>query len=546
MRFGVSGTYQRTLARGAAVLLIGGAAAGCSSDVSRFHDSILTGSSRPQQQVASVSQPYPGDAAGVDQTYTGSIAPVRRGGGILNRVAQVPRPQGDVRSGAAQIAATPVHNTWQQQPTYAAPSAPQPTVQRASLDTSVTGSTLPAPQSTGMQQAAAPAAQAPVVQAAQPVPAAPRQPEIASGNVDGGWSRAGGTQVPVREGETVYNLSRRFGVPVDAILKANNLASADALAAGQQVVIPTYVHSAKAPVSAPDANRNVADARSSTGTRFDVPADRVPVPGNAPTERLAVLPQQPKLSEEQPGTQTAANNAQSGTANGRSYTVASGDTLNAIARRTGVSTEALKQANGLSSGLIRIGQTLTIPAAGAPVQVAQAPRTDQTTTGTVKPAAPEPVSAYTPPKPQQAAEKVIQQASLDTSSAPDATGISRMRWPVRGRVISGFGGSSGGSRNDGIDIAVPTGTSVRAAENGVVIYAGDGLKEFGNTVLVRHEDGLVTVYGHASQINVQRGQKVRRGEEIAKAGMSGSADTPKLHFEVRKDSAPVDPVGYLE
>jgi murein DD-endopeptidase MepM/ murein hydrolase activator NlpD len=542
MRFGVSGTYQRTLARGAAVLLIGGAAAGCSSDVSRFHDSILTGSSHPQQQAASVSQPYPGDTAGLDQTYTGSIAPARRGG-ILNRIAQVPRPQGDVSSGAAQMAATPVHNTWQQQPTYAAPAspAPQPVVQRASLDTSVTGSTLPSPQ-----QVAAPAAQQPAVQAAQPVPAAPRQPEIASRDVDGGWSRAGGTQVPVREGETVYNLSRRFGVPVDAILKANDLASADALAAGQQVIIPTYVHSARAPVSAPDANRNVADARSSTGTRFDVPTDRVPVPGKAPTERLAVLPQQPKLTEEQPGTQTAANDAQRGAANGRSYTVASGDTLNAIARKTGVSTEALKQANGLSSGLIRIGQTLTIPAAGAPVQVAQAPRTDQTTTGTVKPAAPEPVTAYTPPKPQQAAEKVIQQASLDTSSAPDATGISRMRWPVRGRVISGFGGASGGGKNDGIDIAVPTGTSVRAAENGVVIYAGDGLKEFGNTVLVRHEDGLVTVYGHASEINVQRGQKVRRGEEIAKAGMSGSADTPKLHFEVRKDSAPVDPVGYLE
>lgn len=545
MRIGVSGTYRRTLARGAAVLLIGGTAAGCSSDVSRFQDSILTGSAR-QQQIAPVNQPYPGDAAQLDQTYTASIAPAR-GGGILNRFGRAPRPEGDVRSGAAQVAATPMHNTWQQQqPTYAAPAAPapQPVVQRASLDTSVTGSTLPAPQPAA--QAAAPAVQPPVVQAAQPVPAAPSQPEIASRDNDGGWSRAGGTQVPVRQGETVYNLSRRFGVPVDAILKANGLSSADALAAGQQVIIPTYVHSAKAPVSAPDANRNVADARSSTGTRFDAPADRVPVPGNAPAERLAVLPQQPKLKEEQPGTQTAANNTQQGAANGRSYTVASGDTLNAIARRTGVSTEALKQANGLSSGLIRIGQTLTIPAAGAAVQVAQAPRTDQTTTGTVKPSAPEPVAAYTPPKQAQQAEKVIQQASLDTSSAPDATGISRMRWPARGRVISGFGGASGGKKNDGIDIAVPTGTSVRAAENGVVIYAGDGLKEFGNTVLVRHENGLVTVYGHASEINVQRGQKVRRGEEIAKAGMSGSADTPKLHFEVRKDSAPVDPAGYLE
>ena len=88
-----------------------------------------------------------------------------------------------------------------------------------------------------------------------------------------------------------------------------------------------------------------------------------------------------------------------------------------------------------------------------------------------------------------------------------------MRWPVRGRVISGFGAAR---QEDGIDIAVPEGTPVKAAENGVVIYAGDGLKEFGNTVLVRHENGLVTVYGHASQIEVQRGEKVKRGQEIAR------------------------------
>ena len=116
-----------------------------------------------------------------------------------------------------------------------------------------------------------------------------------------------------------------------------------------------------------------------------------------------------------------------------------------------------------------------------------------------------------------------------------------MRWPVRGRVISGFG-----SGKDGVDIAVPSGTPIKAAENGVVIYAGDGLKEFGNTVLVRHENGLVTVYGHASSIEVQRGQKVKRGQEIALSGMSGTTDSPKLHFEVRKNSAPVDPSGYLE
>ena len=93
---------------------------------------------------------------------------------------------------------------------------------------------------------------------------------------------------------------------------------------------------------------------------------------------------------------------------------------------------------------------------------------------------------------------------------------------------------------------MPEGTPVKAAENGVVIYAGDGLKDFGNTVLVRHENGLVTVYGHASALKVKRGEKVKRGQEIARSGMSGTTDAPKLHFEVRKDSAPVDPSGYLE
>jgi murein DD-endopeptidase MepM/ murein hydrolase activator NlpD len=151
------------------------------------------------------------------------------------------------------------------------------------------------------------------------------------------------------------------------------------------------------------------------------------------------------------------------------------------------------------------------------------------------------VSGYTAPK--KTVSDVEQGAG---EAAPDATGIGRMRWPVRGKVVSDFGDARGPKKNDGIDIAVPEGTPVKAAENGVVIYAGDGLKDFGNTVLVRHENGLVTVYGHASSIKVARGETVKRGQEIAVSGVSGSADTPKLHFEVRKDSAPVDPAGFLE
>jgi murein DD-endopeptidase MepM/ murein hydrolase activator NlpD len=230
---------------------------------------------------------------------------------------------------------------------------------------------------------------------------------------------------------------------------------------------------------------------------------------------------------------------------GGTYTVQQGDTLSSIARKTGVGTTALKQANGMKDGLLKIGQTLKVPAGGT-VQAAAAkpttakPAVDPVTTATTPPAAKttETLASYTPPKKDA---KVIQQAEDDDAVAPDATGIGKMRWPVRGRVISGFG-----SGKDGVDIAVPEGTPIKAAENGVVIYAGDGLKEFGNTVLVRHENGLVTVYGHASSIEVQRGQKVKRGQEIALSGMSGTTDSPKLHFEVRKNSAPVDPSGYLE
>ncbi|MBE7185063.1 MAG: M23 family metallopeptidase [Methylobacterium mesophilicum] len=223
------------------------------------------------------------------------------------------------------------------------------------------------------------------------------------------------------------------------------------------------------------------------------------------------------------------------------YVVASGDTLNKIAQKMGTTAEAIRAANDMQGKPLRVGQALVIPqgtAASKPqaVAAAEAPK--------AAPAATEakPV-AYTPPP--AAATKTLQDVESDKTEAPGATGIGKMRWPVRGRVVQTYG-SSGGKSSDGIDIAVPEGTPVKAAENGVVIYAGDGLKEFGNTVLVRHENGLVTVYGHASEIKVKRGEKVSRGQDIALSGATGQTDSPKLHFEVRKNSAPVNPSGFLE
>lgn len=172
-----------------------------------------------------------------------------------------------------------------------------------------------------------------------------------------------------------------------------------------------------------------------------------------------------------------------------------------------------------------------------------APKPDPVvTSGTVAPQ--KPAETAQPQAAAYAPAQSVESAVKDGAAvAPGSTGVGKMRWPVRGRVISNFGSAQSG---DGIDISVPSGTPVMAAENGVVIYAGDGLKEFGNTVLVRHDDGLVTVYGHASDLKVARGEKVTRGQQIATSGMSGNAQAPKLRFEVRKDSAPVNPTAYLE
>lgn len=523
MRFGSADDFRRNLLRGAAIVALAGLAAGCSSDVMRFDKSLMTSSTgQPPQPVA--QQPYPGDYAGVDNTATGSVP--SRSGGIFGRMARGPVPASEVGQGQMMASAAPVYqdnsgqNAYPQQAFPASPSA-----------------------GTGVARGAlAPVAGAPVDQATYgTAPSAPAPVATAAAPAAPGWGDSGGTRVTIQPGETVYNLSRRYGVPADAIMRANGLNDASRLAAGQQLVIPTYNYASGAPVSAPDANPEVARATPSTG--LAQPSAPAPQQQGEP-ERLAVLPQQPGV-QASGGEATASASPQGGQAGtGGGYTVVAGDTLNGIARKTGVSADAIRQANGLSSGLIRIGQTLVIPGNGsATTQVAAAPaRVDPVVTASAGEQPKPEVAAYTPPAKPATVESAVQTAAV----APDSTGIERMRWPVRGRVVTPFGGSSGGKRNDGIDIAVPSGTPIKAAENGVVIFAGDGLKDFGNTVLVRHDNGLVTVYGHASELKVARGDKVRRGQDIALSGMTGAAETPKLHFEVRKDSTPVNPATYLE
>jgi murein DD-endopeptidase MepM/ murein hydrolase activator NlpD len=277
----------------------------------------------------------------------------------------------------------------------------------------------------------------------------------------GGWSSGGSTVVVVGEGETLHGVSKKYGVPVSAIMAANNIGDPSKVRSGQTINIPTYNYSAKAPVSAPDNNPDTRSAKPAGDSTFVPLSSAVPEPVRRP--------------KAEQNTQIA-NSA---------------------------------------------------PAA-EPRKIALTEKPS----GTAR---------------QSETSETIETASLSAKagSAPEQTGIGQFRWPVRGRVIAGFGAKTASGRNDGIDISVPEGTAVKAAENGVVVYAGDELEGFGNLLLVRHTDGWVSAYAHNKSLEVSRGDEVRRGQIIARSGKTGNADMPKLHFELRKSSEPVDPIKYL-
>ena len=128
----------------------------------------------------------------------------------------------------------------------------------------------------------------------------------------------------------------------------------------------------------------------------------------------------------------------------------------------------------------------------------------------------------------------------------EATGaLPTFYWPVRGKVITSYGAKTNGMANEGINLSVPEGTPVRAAEDGVVGYSGNDVKSYGNLVLIRHSNGYVTAYAHASEVLVKRGDVIKRGQIIAKSGQSGEVESPQLHFEIRKGASPVNPLQFL-
>lgn len=129
---------------------------------------------------------------------------------------------------------------------------------------------------------------------------------------------------------------------------------------------------------------------------------------------------------------------------------------------------------------------------------------------------------------------------------PAARASSRFLRPVRGKIVSSFGPKAGGIYNDGVNIAVTEGTGVRASENGVVVYAGNSLRGFGNMILLKHADGWLTAYAHNQKLLVAQGEAVKRGQPIALSGQTGSVEKPQLHFEIRRGEKALDPVNYMD
>src|SRR5215218_6368088 len=237
--------------------------------------------------------------------------------------------------------------------------------------------------------------------------------------------------------------------------------------------------------------------------------------------------------------------AQGGTA----VSVKPGESLNTLASRYNVPPAAILSANNLKNAAqVAPGKRIVIPVysvgAAAPARPAAAkaaepkPQLVQGSKGQAKPA--EPAKAET----QVPKAEVAQTGSIaPQAAAPAPAPAIGFRWPAKGRVIAGFGGTSA---NEGINIALPEGTPVKAAEDGTVAYAGSDVKGYGKLVLIRHDNGYVSAYAHNGEIAVKHGEKVKRGQAIAKSGQSGNVTSPQLHFEIRKGAQPVDPMPHLQ
>jgi murein DD-endopeptidase MepM/ murein hydrolase activator NlpD len=262
----------------------------------------------------------------------------------------------------------------------------------------------------------------------------------------------------------------------------------------------------------------------------------------------------------------------------REYRVRSGDSLYAISRMFNVSTSDIAHLNNLKEPYaLEGGETLRLPTLTSKTVAVPVARKPLPPEGAVQTPPRQPADVYagsaTPPpvgKPEiltSSASSIpvappdnIKPEPIHVAKAPEEPpakktpitaqvpkrSSSRFLKPVEGKIISAYGPKEGGLHNDGMNIRAAAGTPVKAAENGVVVYAGNELEASGNLVIIRHQDRWMTAYAHMDKVLIKRGDTVKRGQSIGTVGSTGSVDSPQLHFEVRRGTEAINPKLYLE
>lgn len=351
-------------------------------------------------------------------------------------------------------------------------------------------------------------------------------------------------QIVVGRGDTLYAVSRRTNAPLRALIDANNLHPPYTLQAGQRLIVPrvrSYRVQPGDTLSAVGRRYGVGlhelVAANSLTPPYGLRAGQVlvlPVAGGMTAPSMPAVPPTPVQTAALPPPSPVASSAVSPIAPPPRAVSAVAPAPLAAPAQAPLAEAPVSRALPRPAAAPSPAPSAPSPAPAAAVAALPMPPAAMPAAPAERPLA-EPASLTTeePPIP----------APTGSTGEPARTG--HFLWPVNGAIVSGFGSKPGGLQNDGINIAAPRGTPIRAADNGVVVYAGNELRGFGNLLLIKHRGGWITAYAHAEQLLVHRGDEVKRGQIIARVGNTGGVTTPQLHFEVRKGGRPLNPQDYL-
>jgi murein DD-endopeptidase MepM/ murein hydrolase activator NlpD len=325
------------------------------------------------------------------------------------------------------------------------------------------------------------------------------------------------SQYVVQQEDTLEDLAQRYGVSQSDLVAINNLTPPYTLKPGQALNIPSQSESSNLPAMAAAAVPPPTPAGAVSSTPLPPVGGTVTAPKAASPTVIAST-----------GSGVSAAPLPSPVVTVPSATpskpAAPAGTVPAMPEPAKTTVPSVTQAKPLPP-------TPTAPVASMPTKPQDAPVP-------TKPKSAEQVDDET-----QAAVEAVEAAKEAGPAA--GTGKGPFVWPVQGKVIGAFGSSNEGLKNDGINIAAPSGAPVVAAADGTVAYAGNELRGFGNMILIRHDGGYVTAYAHNASLLVKKGDKVKRGQTIARVGQTGAVFGPQLHFEIRKGTQPVDPLSFL-